>query len=91
MTINELCVLHTNLEYIITRHEDKMADDGILFESYCVDEYGVWELYRKIINGKATRKDVLIFGINDMLDYINKNSIEIKDKTYLNKFIKEYL
>lgn len=90
MTIQDLHTLHTYLENIIIYSEDKKANEGIDFETYCVDEYGVWKLYRKIIDGKATRKDVLIFGINDMLEYINNNHIEIKDATYLKKFNKEY-
>lgn len=80
MNISELYYLY---KYISEQLEEKNTD-------YMVYENGVLELYEKMLNGEANRKDFLIFAINDMLDYIKKNNIEGIKSTAILRFNRIY-
>ena len=66
MTINELYSVY---QYISNQLEDT---DYVVFES------GVLKLFDDILNGKASRKDTLIFAIKDMLEYAEENNVVLK-------------
>lgn len=57
---------------------------------YLVYETGVLNLYNKMLNGEANRKDFLIFAIQDMMDYIKKNNIEGVKSTLMIRFNRIY-
>lgn len=64
---------------------------GRLVDSnYLVYETGVLNLYDKMLNGAANRKDFLIFAIQDMLEYIKENNIEGVKSTLMVKFNRIY-
>lgn len=78
MNISELYGLY---QYISGRLEDS---------DYLVYETGVLNLYDKMLNGEANRKDFLIFAIQDMMDYIKKNNIEGVKSTLMIRFNRIY-
>lgn len=92
MGIQELYYLYNYLDKIIIDDEEWKINEGIFIETYMPDEYGIWQLYRKIIEGEATRKDFLIFAIKDMIDYIDKNNITVSGtkSTFILKFKRLY-
>lgn len=81
MNIEEL---HRLYKYISDRlEEDESA-------GYLVYEPTVLDLYHKILDGEASRKDFLIFAIRDMLSYIKENNIEGVKSTLMVKFNRLY-
>ena len=80
MNISELYRLY---KYISEQLEDKNTD-------YMVYENGVLDLYEKILNGEANRKDFLIFAISDMLSYIKENNIDGIKSTAIIRFNRIY-
>lgn len=58
--------------------------------NYLVYETGVLNLYDRMLNGEANRKDFLIFAIQDMLEYIKENNIEGVKSTLMVKFNRIY-
>ncbi len=84
LNIQELHSIYESLEnYILSLNNPKM-------DSYEVWESGVMDLYYKILCGKVTRKDFLIFAITDMLGYLKKNNIPEPKNTLLFKFEMRY-
>lgn len=77
MTVKELYDLYI---YISGQLEENNAID------YLVYEPGALELYEKMLNGEANRKDFLVFAIKDMLSYIKENNIENIKSTRIVKF-----
>ena len=57
---------------------------------YLVYEPAVLDLYKKMLDGNATRKDFLVFAIKDMLDYVKANNIEGVKCTAMVKFDRIY-
>ena len=78
MNINELFSLYTYLENRLAKSD------------YAVSEMGVLDLYNRIISGKASRKDFLIYGIKDMLLYIEENKMDGIKSTLLFKYKRIY-
>lgn len=75
--------LHHLYNYIAGR----LDDAGV---NYLVYEPGVLDLYNKILNGEAGRKDFLIFAIRDMLDCVKENNVEGVKSTLLVRFERLY-
>lgn len=65
--------LYDYLQYLIVNNKIDYAvlEDGIIND-----------LYNRIIAGKATRKDFLLYGICDMACTLKKNNVPIKSTTW---------
>ena len=86
MSVNSMNVaeLYRLYQYISERlDEDEHAN-------YLVYEPAVIDLYEKMLNGEACRKDFLVFAISDMLDYIQKNNIDGIKSTAILRFKRIY-
>jgi len=86
MSVNSMNVaeLYRLYQYI----SEQLNEDG--HTDYLVYEPAVIDLYEKMLNGEANRKDFLVFAITDMLDYIKKNNIEGIKSTAILRFNRIY-
>lgn len=78
MTLNELYSLY---QYLSKQLENT---------AYMVYETGVLDLYEKVLHGKASRKNFLIFAIKDMLAFVRENNIEGVKSTSMVRFNRLY-
>lgn len=85
MSINNMNI--TELYRLYNYIEERLDD---INASYLVYEPAVLDLYRKMLEGKANRKDFLIFAIKDMLSYVKENNIEEVKSTAIVRFNRIY-
>lgn len=91
MNVNELFSLYEYLDLMLSDTDILINKQGKpVDECYLVNENMVLNLYGKILNGKATRKDFLISAIDDMLYYIEKHQIKGIYSTLLLKYKRIY-
>lgn len=76
------------LHHLYTYLKDRL--DELEFCNYSIDENGLYQLSMEILNGESTRKDLLIFAIKDMLEYIDKNEIKGIASTLMVSFKRIY-